>query len=95
MSHSHTIRRRSAALLGAALLIGAPAVAFGQAASAPGTLPANIASSLAAAGYTAIHDVELDDGVWELEATSPAGKPVDLKVDPNTGKVLHEEPDDD
>lgn len=55
--------------------------------------PAQIIKAVEAAGYTNVRDLEFDDGRWELEATSPSGAAVDLEVDANTGKVLHEEAD--
>jgi hypothetical protein len=97
MHSAHSPRTWSAALVGAALLVAGASPALGQAAAAPaaGTqLPADIVRSLEGRGYTALRDVELDDGVWEVEATSSAGKPVDLVVEPGSGKILHEEPDD-
>jgi hypothetical protein len=53
--------------------------------------PADVVRKVEHAGYTNIHDLEDDDGRWELEATSPAGVNVDLAVDPTTGEIVHEE----
>ena len=53
-----------------------------------------IIAKLEAAGYTRIQDVEKDDGIWEVEATNSAGERVELDVDPVSGNVLREEPDD-
>ena len=59
-----------------------------------GTLsPEEVTRKVEAAGYTNIHDLEYDDGRWELEATSPAGVAVDLDVDATTGNILNEEKD--
>ena len=81
-----------AALLAASPLVFAlPADAQGAAQSA--LSPAEIVKKVESEGYTNVHDVEFDDGRWELEATSPAGKPVDLAVDASTGKIVHEEND--
>ena len=44
-------------------------------------------------GYTNVHDLEWDDGFWEVEAVSPQGRPVDLLVHPQTGEIVHEEVD--
>jgi hypothetical protein len=79
----------------AALVVAAPlATAQAQTGATPGTLsPAEVVRKVEAAGYTNIHDLEYDDGRWELEATSPAGVPVDLDVDAATGKILNEERD--
>jgi hypothetical protein len=86
---------RWSAIAAAALVVAAPlATARAQAGAAPGTLsPAEITRKVEAAGYTNIHDLEYDDGRWELEATSPAGVPVDLDVDAATGSILNEERD--
>jgi hypothetical protein len=54
-----------------------------------------VVQKLESLGYTAIEDVEKDDGVWEAEATAPNGKRVELELDPKDGKILKEEPDDD
>ncbi|RMX01433.1 PepSY domain-containing protein [Allofranklinella schreckenbergeri] len=68
-------------------------------------LPAAYASGLSAeqvrgalekAGYTHVHDLDYDDdGYWEADAVNAAGQAVDLRVDPRTGTVLREQPDDD
>jgi hypothetical protein len=82
--------------MGAALIVAAPlAVAHAESGGQQATLsPAEVVRRLEDAGYTKIHDLEFDDGRWELEATSPAGIAVDLDVDGTTGKILHEETDD-
>jgi Peptidase propeptide and YPEB domain len=54
-----------------------------------------VVKKLESLGYTAIEDVEKDDGVWEAEATAPNGKRVELEIDPKDGRILKEEPDDD
>ncbi|MCC6847005.1 MAG: PepSY domain-containing protein [Deltaproteobacteria bacterium] len=55
--------------------------------------PQEIVRQLEDAGYKNVHDVELDDGVYEADATSRAGVPVDLEIDPLTGRVLREDVD--
>ena len=68
--------------------------ALAQSPAAQGTLsPAEIVQKVEAAGYTNVHDLEFDDGRWEVDATSPAGVAVDLDVDAATGKVLHDDRD--
>ncbi|BBD79920.1 PepSY domain-containing protein [Aerosticca soli] len=47
-----------------------------------------IRAALETQGYTKVHDVDFKDGVWHAEAKNAAGKSVDLKVDPQTGRVL-------
>ena len=52
-----------------------------------------VMASLTAAGYTRLHDIEFEDGVWKVEGHDSTGADVELKVDPNTGKVLGTEMD--
>lgn len=47
------------------------------------------------AGYTQITDVEKDDGVWEVDAVSPKGERVEIDLDPVSGKIIRERPNDD
>ena len=51
---------------------------------------ADIKARLAAAGYTKVHDLEFDDGVWKAEAGNAQGQKMELRVDPATGKVIGE-----
>lgn len=54
---------------------------------------ADVQAKLAAAGYTNVHDVDYEDGVWNAEADDPEGKDVELKIDPVSGKVIGTEND--
>ncbi|WP_342316194.1 PepSY domain-containing protein [Lysobacter sp. FW306-1B-D06B] len=54
---------------------------------------ADVRARLSAAGYTNVHDVDYDNGIWNAEADDPAGKDVELKLDPATGKVIGKEKD--
>jgi len=54
---------------------------------------ADVRAKLAAAGYTNVHDVDYEDGIWNAEADDPEGKDVELKIDPKTGKVMGKEKD--
>ena len=54
---------------------------------------ADVRARLAAAGYTNVHDVDYEDGIWNAEAEDPTGKDVELKVDPKSGKVIGKEKD--
>ena len=54
---------------------------------------ADVRAQLAAAGYTNIHDVDYEDGIWNAEGDDPEGKDVELKIDPKTGKVIGKEKD--
>ena len=51
------------------------------------------ARKLATAGYTNVHDVDYEDGIWNAEADDPTGKDVELKIDPSTGRVIGKEKD--
>ena len=62
--------------------------------TAVGVTADEIRQKIEALGYTQITEVERDDGHWEVEATAANGTRVDLYVD-DTGKVMHEERDDD
>lgn len=54
---------------------------------------ADVQAQLSAAGYTNIHDVDYDDGVWKAEADDPAGKDVEVRLDPKTGAIVGKEND--
>jgi uncharacterized membrane protein YkoI len=54
---------------------------------------ADVRAKLAAAGYTNVHDVDYEDGIWNAEADDPQGKDVELKIDPKSGKVIGKEKD--
>ena len=54
---------------------------------------ASVKAKLAAAGYTDVHDVDFEDGVWNAEADDPAGKGVEVKIDAKTGAVIGKEKD--
>ena len=45
------------------------------------------------AGYTKVHDVDFEGGVWKAEAVDSNGKDVEVKLDPNDGHILGSEPD--
>ena len=47
-----------------------------------------------AAGYTNVHDVELEGGVWKAEANDSKGNDVELKLDPNDGRIIGSEEDE-
>ena len=54
---------------------------------------ADVRAQLAAAGYTNVHDVDYEDGIWNAEAADPEGKHVELKIEPANGKVNGTEKD--
>ena len=53
----------------------------------------DIHARLDAAGYTGVHDIEFDDGLWKAEAVDAQGREVDLKLDPESGEVISSQHD--
>jgi uncharacterized membrane protein YkoI len=75
-------------------LIGALAMAaqgaFAQAAAdkpAKALTSSEVTSMLTGKGYTKVHDVKFEHGVWTADARSGDGKDVDVRIDPVTGRV--------
>jgi hypothetical protein len=87
------LARKTVPVLALAALVGAGAANAADVPPADTLSPAEIVRSLESAGYKNVHDVEFDDGHYDVDAVSPAGVAVDLDVDPLTGKVTHEKPD--
>ena len=54
---------------------------------------ARITAALEKRGYKNIHDVEVDDGRFEADATSPAGYEVELELDMKSLKIVREHRD--
>lgn len=82
MRHSHAL------MLSAVLSVAAmPVLVLAQSAPAQTGTPtkAQIEQQLQSSGYTKVHDLKFDDGLWQARATSADGKNVDVKVDPNSG----------
>lgn len=52
-----------------------------------------VKSSLEGKGYRDVHDVEIDDGRYEVDAVNPEGQQVDLELDLQTLEILHEKRD--
>lgn len=48
----------------------------------------DVRASLETQGYTKVHDVDFDHGVWKAKAKSPYGEKLKLRVDADTGKVI-------
>lgn len=48
----------------------------------------DVRAALETQGYTDVHDVDFDDGVWSAKAHNKSGNKVKLKVDGDTGKVI-------
>lgn len=53
----------------------------------------DIKAKLAAAGYSKVHDVDFDDGMWKAEAERADGNDVEIHLDANTGAIVHVEND--
>lgn len=44
--------------------------------------------NLQASGYVAIKEVRLEDGFYKAEAINAQGKKIDVRIDPETGKIV-------
>ncbi|HYM86181.1 MAG TPA: PepSY domain-containing protein [Pseudoxanthomonas sp.] len=53
----------------------------------------DVKAKLTAAGYSKVHDVDFDDGLWKAEAERADGNDVEIHLDPKDGRVLHVEND--
>ncbi|KAF1717119.1 peptidase M4 [Pseudoxanthomonas yeongjuensis] len=53
----------------------------------------DVKAKLSAEGYSKVHDVDFDDGVWKAEAEREDGKNVEIRLDPKDGRILHVEND--
>ena len=53
----------------------------------------DVKARLSAEGYSKVHDVDFDDGVWKAEAERDSGKNVEIRLDPKDGRILHVEND--
>lgn len=51
----------------------------------------DIEARLTAAGYTDIHDIDFEDGLWRAEADDANGQQVELRIDPRSGEVIGSE----
>jgi hypothetical protein len=47
-----------------------------------------ITERLKAAGYTSIHELDLDEAVWDVEAVDAKGQRVEVRVNGFTGAIL-------
>lgn len=52
-----------------------------------------VEAAVTAAGWTNVHDVEFDDGLWKVEADGPDGDDRELRVDPEDGSIIGGEED--
>ena len=53
----------------------------------------DVKAKVAAAGYSKVHDVDYDDGVWKADAERDDGKNVEVRVDAKDGRILAVEND--
>ncbi|KRG68467.1 peptidase M4 [Pseudoxanthomonas dokdonensis] len=53
----------------------------------------DIKARLATAGYSKVHDVDFDDGMWKAEAERADGNDVEIHLDANSGEIIHVEND--
>lgn len=51
-------------------------------------LPSVVMARLSALGYRNLRDFDVERGLYEVEATNPDGREVELEVDPITGAIL-------
>lgn len=54
---------------------------------------ADVRAKLTVAGYSNIHDVDFDDGLWKAEADDASGDDFKVTLDPKTGQVVGKEKD--
>ena len=53
----------------------------------------DIKAKLAAAGYSKVHDIDFDDGMWKAEAERADGNDVEIHLDATSGAIVHVEND--
>ena len=53
----------------------------------------DVKAQLAAAGWSNVHDIDWDDGVWKAEADDENGRDFEVRMDPKTGKIIGTEKD--
>lgn len=53
----------------------------------------DVKAKLTTEGYSKVHDVDFDDGVWKAEAERADGNDVEIHLDPKDGKVMRVEND--
>lgn len=72
-------------LIASALLMTA-----GAAVAAPLNTVGDVQQRLQAAGYTQIHEIERDDGLWEADVSRADGRFSEILIDPRTGELFDE-----
>jgi len=53
----------------------------------------DIKAKLAADGYSKVHDIDFDDGMWKAEAERADGNDVEIHLDATSGAIVHVEND--
>lgn len=53
----------------------------------------DVRAALAAQGYSKVHDIRFEDGLWEADAQNEAGRDVEVRVDPVDGRLVSREND--
>lgn len=53
----------------------------------------DVKAQLAAAGWSNVHDIDWDDGVWKAEADDENGRDFEVRMDPKSGKIIGTEKD--
>lgn len=76
----------------AAALLGSAVYVHGDTPPRSGMGIPALLDSVAKAGYDSITEISFDDGEWEVEALKD-GTPVELHVDPDSGRILSERSD--
>ncbi|QOY20018.1 PepSY domain-containing protein [Xanthomonas citri] len=82
-----TQRLMKTALIGALALLLQGTLAQAADKPAKALTSGEVTSMLTAKGYTKVHDVKFEHGVWTADARSGDGKDVDVHIDPVTGRI--------
>ena len=79
---------RLAMALAAMTAVPVLAMAPPAAAQAGTVTRAQAEQQLRAGGYTRVHDLRFDQGLWQAKATSADGQDVRVRIDPESGEIL-------
>ncbi|WAW91276.1 PepSY domain-containing protein [Xanthomonas citri pv. malvacearum] len=82
-----TQRLMKTALIGVLALVSQGALAQAVDKPAKALTSGEVTGMLTAKGYTKVHDLKFEHGVWTADARSGDGKDVDVRIDPVTGRV--------
>jgi uncharacterized membrane protein YkoI len=85
----HASCRHLAAAMLAGLLATAPATAMADRSCAGGAVSMPQAIEIAqGAGLVRVEEVECDDGLWEVEGWTAAGREIEVEIDPRSGRIV-------